>query len=423
MSKVNDIEQKFKEYEKNISRLIEIKEELNSLETTDFDKEKEQIEKLLDSPENLKLVETKLKALKLKINATAKKKEKEITKVSKEDKKEFSNSSKNKMGVSLKEAKTYSELLRKIIDEIHHVVLGQDEEVQRIILCLMCDAHGLIEGVPGLAKSLLVEVLAKVIGETTFNRIQFLPDLLPSDIIGGQMYNPKTSSFKTFKGPIFANFVLADEINRAPPKTHAALMECMQEKKVTIDKDEFILDKPFFVLATQNPLENKGTYNLPEAILDRFMFKIILDYPDRETEKAIITNNATVNNLIRRKTNIIIDKRKFLEIQSKVKNVFISERIKDYIMNLVEATRGLNKNIEGFKFVKYGGGPRASIYLGIAAKAKALFEGRNYVLPDDVTFVAPDILRHRISLNYKGKAHNISSDKIIEEILMHVTSV
>jgi len=318
------------------------------------------------------------------------------------------------------DAEKSSQLLNDTIDEIIKVFIGQDEVVKKVLLCIICDAHALLEGVPGLAKTLLVETLAKVISGTTFSRIQFLPDLLPSDIIGGQIYNPKTSTFTTFKGPIFANFVLADEINRAPPKTHAALMEAMQEKKINIDKETFILDRPFLVLATQNPLENKGTYQLPEAVLDRFMSKIMLDYPKRSDEKIIITENATTRLNIQKNLKIIMSKQNLLNIQKLVRKVFISDRIKEYILDLVEATRGLNKNIEGFKFVKYGGGVRASIYLGIAAKAKALFEGRNYVLPEDIMYVAPEILRHRICLNYNGKAHNISADKIVEEILNNV---
>ncbi len=326
--------------------------------------------------------------------------------------------------ITEEEAKQYAEIFSRMREEIHKVFIGQDDILQRIQITLLSDAHALLEGVPGLAKSLLVEVLANVISGTTFKRIQFLPDMLPSDVIGGQIYNPRTASFVTIKGPIFANFVLADEINRAPPKTHAALMEAMQEKKINIDKEEFDLDRPFLVLATQNPLENKGTYALPEAVLDRFMFKINLDYPAREHEKIIITENATTRSIIEvRKVNPIISKGEFLLIQKKVKEVHISDKIKDYILDLTEATRGLNKDIEGRQFIKYGAGPRASIYLGIAAKARAVLMGRNFVLPEDIAFVAPDVLRHRIALNFKGKAHNISSDKIIEEILSKVSAL
>ena len=322
--------------------------------------------------------------------------------------------------LSEEEAKKIGQMLYLVKDEIKKVIFGQDEVIDYTLIALLCEGDALLEGVPGLAKSLLVETLAKVVSGTTFNRIQFMPDLLPSDIIGGLIYDPRTSKFSTFKGPIFANFILADEINRAPPKTHAALMEAMQEKKVDIHDETYILDRPFLVLATQNPLENKGTYTLPEAVVDRFLFKIIMDYPNRESEKRVINENSLVGKVVQKKVSSKITKQEILEIQSKVKSVFISERIKNYILDLVEATRGLNKNIEGLQFIKYGAGPRASIYLGIASKAKALFEKRNFVLPEDVIAVAKPILRHRLILNFKGKAHNISTDKIIDEILMKV---
>ncbi len=324
--------------------------------------------------------------------------------------------------ITPQEAQEFSILLKNATKEINKVFLGQERAVERVLISVVCDAHTLLEGVPGLAKTLLIETLAKIISGTTFKRIQFLPDLLPSDIIGGQVFNPKTAEYKIYKGPIFANFVLCDEINRAPPKTHAAVMEAMQEKKINIENEEFILDRPFFVLATQNPLENKGTYDLPEAVLDRFMFKVLLDYPRREIEHDIITENATTKN-VKRKIRKVIDKETLLDMQVKVKTVFIAEKIKSYILDLVEATRGLNKDIEGFKFVKYGAGVRASIYLSLAAKAKAIIEGRNYVLPDDVDFIAPEVLRHRIALNYRGKAHNITPDKIAEEILSKVKAI
>jgi MoxR-like ATPase len=321
------------------------------------------------------------------------------------------------------EVDEFSKNMNKVTTEINKVFIGQKVVVDKVVLALMCDAHALLEGVPGLAKSLLVEVMSKVISGTDFKRIQFLPDMLPADVIGGQIYDPKNGIFKTIKGPIFANFVLADEINRAPPKTHAALMECMQEKKITIDVEEFILDRPFLVLATQNPLENKGTYALPEAVLDRFMFKLILLYPEREHEKIIITQNATTNAIIKNRLEPVITKQYLLHVQARVKAVYISDAIKNYILDIVHATRGDNPKIEGVKFIQYGAGPRASIYLGIASKAQALMRGRNYVLPEDVHAVAPDILRHRVCLNFKGKAHNISPDKIVEEILMKVSTL
>ncbi len=325
--------------------------------------------------------------------------------------------------ITEEEVKEYARILDETRKTINKVFIGQPEVVERVLLALLCDAHALLEGVPGLAKSLLVETLGHVIGGTTFRRIQFLPDMLPADILGTEIYNPKDASFHIVKGPIFANFILADEINRAPPKTHAALMEAMQERKINLADEEFILDKPFLVLATQNPLENKGTYALPEAVLDRFMFKIDLDYPERKYEKIIITENATTKKNVFSLLKVTLTKEQLLEMQKKVREVYISERIRDYILDIVEATRGVNKKIQGAKFIKYGGGPRATIYLGIGAKARALMQGRTYVLPEDVMYVAPDILRHRIALNFIGKAHEIKTDRIVEEILTKVNPI
>jgi MoxR-like ATPase len=322
--------------------------------------------------------------------------------------------------VTMEEAQAYSEKLKELQQEINKVFVGQHDVVEGVIMSLICEAHTLLEGVPGLAKSLLIEVLGKTIGGTTFERIQFLPDILPADIIGGEIFNPKTSEFVTHKGPIFANFVLCDEINRAPPKTHAAVMEAMAEKKINIANEEFILDRPFLILATQNPLENKGTYSLPEAVLDRFMFKVILDYPKRSDELKIITENATTRVNFQKRIKVVITKDELLEMQKKVRTVYLAPKIREYIIDLVEATRGVNKDIQGVKFLKYGAGVRASIYLGIGAKARALMQGRNYVLPDDVYYVVPNIFRHRLALNYRGKAHNISSEKITEEIISKV---
>lgn len=307
--------------------------------------------------------------------------------------------------------------------EINKVFIGQDDVVEKVSLGLICNAHVLLEGVPGLAKTLLIETLSKVVKGTSFKRIQFLPDLLPSDILGGQMFNPASGEFKTVKGPIFANFVLADEINRAPPKTHAALMEAMQEKKVSIDKVDYPLDKPFFVLATQNPLENKGTYELPEAVVDRFMFKVILDYPERKDELIILTENATTKKEVMTDLEVVVTKDDILQMQDMVRHVYISQEIREYIMDIVEATRGKNKKIEGYRYIKYGGGPRASIYLTIAGKAQALIRGRDYVLPEDIRDIAPYVLRHRLILNFVGKAHNISPEKVIEEILLKTTPI
>lgn len=325
--------------------------------------------------------------------------------------------------LSKDEIQRTGELMKNFKKEINKVFIGQPDTIEKVSLTLMCNAHVLLEGVPGLAKTLLVETLTKTIYDTSFKRIQFLPDLLPSDILGGQMFNPQTGEFQTIRGPIFANFVLADEINRAPPKTHAALMECMQEKKVTIDKIDYPLDKPFFVIATQNPLENKGTYDLPEAVVDRFIFKVILDYPERKDELRILTDNATTKLDVFDSVKMALSKDDIFRIQEQVRSVYVSKEIREYIMDIIEATRGVNKKIEGARFIKYGGGPRASIYLTIAAKAQALFNGRDFVLPEDVKKIAPSVLRHRLSLNFVGKAHNISTDKIIEEILIKTTPI
>jgi len=314
----------------------------------------------------------------------------------------------------------YQDVLLKMRKEISKVFIGQDETVHMILLALICESHVLIEGVPGLAKSVLVEVMSLTVEGTHYSRIQFLPDMLPADVVGGQIYNPKTNEFKTIKGPIFGNFILADEINRAPPKTHAALMEAMAERKINIDKDEFKLDPPFLVMATQNPLENKGTYSLPEAVLDRFMFKVNMDYPERKHEKVIITRNNNTRPELRSTVQTVVTKDQVKEMQHNIKQVYISNKIKDYIMDIIEATRGQNKKIEGIKFVKYGAGPRASIAFGVAAQAEAMLHGRNYVLPSDVQAIAKPILRHRLALNFKGKAYNISSDKIVDEILSKI---
>jgi len=313
-------------------------------------------------------------------------------------------------------AKEYARLINEATIQITKVVKGQDDIIRKSFIALLCSAHILLEGVPGLAKSLLVETFNKTMSGTTSKRIQFLPDMLPSDILGSQMYNPKENKFITIKGPIFGNFILADEVNRAPPKTHAALMECMQEKKVTIDKETYPLEKPFIVFATQNPLENKGTYELPEAVLDRFLFKLILDYPPRKDEKNIITQNSTTKRNIMDDVKVIFNKEKLLEMQKNVSKIYLSNKIKEYIMNIIEATRGLNKSITGMKFISYGAGPRGTISLGIAAKAQAILNGRNFVLPEDVENVGIAILRHRLALNFHGKAHNISTDKVVKEI-------
>ncbi len=312
------------------------------------------------------------------------------------------------------------EIKNKIKDlkkEIHKGVIGQENTVEGIIKCLVCNSHILIEGVPGVAKTLLIRCLSETIEGAKLSRIQFTPDLLPSDITGVEIYEKK-KGFSVVYGPIFATLVTADEINRAPPKVQAAMLQCMQERQVTIGKQTFDLPKPFFVLATQNPLETMGVYPLPEAQMDRFLFKIKMGYPSRENEKKIILNNIDIKKMSDFKIEKIITIKSLLKYQQLLHKVYNSEEIKRYIYNLVDSTRNPNKySIETGKYIRCGGSPRASIFLGIAAKANALINGRDYVLPEDVQSVAKNVLRHRIILNYEGKAKNIESDEIIDEIL------
>ncbi len=330
-----------------------------------------------------------------------------------------------KREVSLKEKiEVYREKIDQMFEEIHKVVVGQDETIKDVMISLICDGHVLLEGVPGLAKSLLVETLSRCVKGTTFRRIQFVPDMLPSDILGVNAFNPKTGEFYIVKGPVFANFILADEINRAPPKTQAAMMEVMQERKVNIQKEEFILDRPFLVLATQNPIEQYGTYPLPEAIVDRFLMKINLDYPTEEEELQILDQNTLIKRNALDEIKPVVDKKFILDIQSDVRKIYVSPEIKQYIIDIVNTTRGRGKyKIEATKYVKYGGSPRASIALVLAARAVALMNGRDYVIPKDVREVAHPILRHRIILNYEGKASGITTDEIIDEILKTVEVV
>jgi len=317
-----------------------------------------------------------------------------------------------------KEIAVIKEGYEKLRSNISKVVIGQKEVIDATIISLMADAHLLLEGVPGLAKSLLVEVLGKSVSGTTFRRIQFVPDMLPADILGMNVFNPVKGEFYIAKGPIFANFILADEINRAPPKTQAALMEVMQERKVSIQKEEFILDKPFLVLATENPLEQYGVYPLPEAIIDRFLMKIIVDYPEEEEEIEIIDQNTMVKRNLLNEINPVIDKDFIIKSQEVVRDIYIAPKLKKYIVDIVNTTRGkTNYKISNLKYIRWGASPRASINLGLTARANALLHGRDYVLPSDIKFVAKPVLRHRIILNYEGKALVISTDNIIEEII------
>ncbi len=312
-----------------------------------------------------------------------------------------------------KEIKESYNLIEKTRNEVKKVVLGQPRVIDAFMAALLCDGHVLLEGVPGLAKTLLVKTLAEASG-CSAKRIQFTVDLLPSDILGITTYTPQ-KGFETIKGPIFANFIIADEINRSPPKTQSALIEAMQEKQVTIAKETYPLPLPFFVMANNNPLETSGVYNLPEAQVDRFLFKVIIDYPERKEELKIMEDNMTLRLFESFNVQPILSPEKILEMQRITKNIYMSEKIKDYIVRIIEKTR--KKDFRRGEYIEWGGSPRASIGLFIASKAWALVNGRNYVIPQDVKDVAHLVLRHRVILNYKARAERITSDDIIDEIL------
>ncbi len=298
-------------------------------------------------------------------------------------------------------------------NEIKKVIVGQDYIIDRIFLGLLCNGHILLEGVPGLAKTTLIKTVAQAIG-LSFQRIQFTPDLLPADLIGTLVYNPKNQDFQIKKGPIFANIILADEINRAPAKVQSALLEAMQEHQVTIGETTFKLDEPFFVLATQNPIEQEGTYRLPEAQVDRFMFKLIVSYPKISEEKEII--NKAFNP---KEIHTVLGKEIISASQKLVSDVYIDEKVIDYILQIVFTTRNAHeyKLSDIASFIEYGASPRATLALTAASKAHAFLKKRHFVIPDDVKAVANDVLRHRIILTYEAEAENISPDVIIQKIL------
>lgn len=316
-----------------------------------------------------------------------------------------------------KQAQIYSQELEEIISEIHKAIIGQENVVEKLILALVADGHVLLEGMPGLAKTFTIKTLSDTI-EASFRRIQFTPDLLPADITGTRMYNQHTCSFTTKKGPIFANFILADEINRAPPKVQSALLEAMQERQVTISDESHPLEKPFLVMATQNPIETQGTYDLPEAQVDRFMFKVLLDYPTREQEQKIIGMIASDGIPEIRKT---IKPPRILEIQKFNHRLYMDEKISKYITDIVAATRKPEQyGLDLKNFIEYGASPRASIYLALGGKAAALLAGRGYVIPEDIKSIAREVLRHRIILTYEAMAEDVTTDRIIDSILEKV---
>lgn len=312
-----------------------------------------------------------------------------------------------------KEIKKIAKILQLIKSEMGKIVVGQEEIVEGLVMGLLCNGHVLVEGVPGIAKTLAIRALASVSG-CSVKRIQFTVDMLPTDIVGLTNYTPD-KGFEVIKGPIFANFLIADEINRAPPKTQSALIEGMQEKQVTIGKENFPLPNPFFVMATENPIENAGVYPLPEAQIDRFLFKLIMEYPEKEEEKRIMETNMTLRKFEDFKLKAVTNPKEIVYMQDIAKKVYLDESIKDYIVSIVKKTR--DKDFKNSEYISYGSSPRASIALFIASKARALIEGRDYVIPEDVQKVVFDVLRHRLIMSYKSTIDKISPDLIIKNIL------
>lgn len=311
-----------------------------------------------------------------------------------------------------------SAFITNLTTGMDQIIVGQKHLVESLLIGLLSDGHVLLEGVPGLAKTLAIKTLASLI-DAKYSRIQFTPDLLPADVIGTMVYSQKDESFQVKKGPVFANFVLADEINRAPAKVQSALLEAMQERQVTIGKDTFKLPEPFLVLATQNPIEQEGTYPLPEAQVDRFMLKVVIDYPKLEEEKLIIRQNIQGERPV---IKPILKADEILEARKVVRQVYLDEKIEKYIVDIVFATRYPDKyDLKELKdMIGFGGSPRASINLALAARSYAFIKRRGYVIPEDVRAVAHDVLRHRIGLTYEAEASNVSADEIVSKILNKV---
>jgi MoxR-like ATPase len=307
----------------------------------------------------------------------------------------------------------------RINDELSKVIVGQQTMIERLLIGLLSNGHILLEGVPGLAKTLAIKSISETI-HAQFSRIQFTPDLLPADVVGTMIYNQSKNEFYVRKGPIFANFILADEINRAPAKVQSALLEAMQERQVTIGDTSYKLQEPFLVLATQNPIEQEGTYPLPEAQVDRFMLKVVVGYPTKAEEQMIIRQNT--HGLHFEKINAVASTTEILTAKELVRQVYVDEKIENYILDIVFATRFPDKyNLAKLKpLISFGGSPRASINLALAAKAYAFLNKRGYVVPDDVRNVCKDVLRHRIGLTYEAEAENVNVENIIEEILKTV---
>jgi len=321
--------------------------------------------------------------------------------------------------------KTINEMIQResafvdsLTSEVGKVIIGQKNMVDRLLIGMLCNGHILLEGVPGLAKTLAIKTLAAAVN-AKFQRIQFTPDLLPADLVGTMIYNQKDGKFFTRKGPLFSNFILADEINRAPAKVQSALLEAMQERQVTIGEETFKLEEPFLVLATQNPIEQEGTYPLPEAQVDRFMLKVKIGYPSREEELLIMRQNVLGNE---KSVKAVVSIKEILSAREVMRQVYMDEKIERYILDIVFATRE-PKNFKLEKLaplISYGASPRASINLALAAKAHAFIKRRGYVIPEDVRAICPDVMRHRVAVTYEAEAEEITPEQIVTEILNHV---
>jgi len=312
----------------------------------------------------------------------------------------------------------HAQVCTNLVNEIGRVLVGQEKMVTRLLVGLLTGGHILLEGVPGLAKTLAVTILSRAI-DAEFRRIQFTPDLLPADLIGTQIYRQSDGQFVTRKGPIFANIILADEINRAPAKVQSALLEAMQERQVSIGEQTFPLPQPFLVLATQNPIEQEGTYPLPEAQLDRFMLKLRIDYPNKEQERQILDRMAVTD----KKFDIrpVISPKDIAEVRAIVDEIYIDEKVKDYIVDIVCATRDPEKyGLKLSNFISYGASPRATIYLAVAAKAHAFVQQRGYVTPQDIKSIGPDVLRHRVIVSYEAEAEDKTSEDVIKTIFDNI---
>ena len=317
---------------------------------------------------------------------------------------------------SVKQAHQIAQQIRQVVSR---VIVGQQDMVDSLLIGVFTRGHILLEGAPGLAKTLVIRTLAQIL-QLPFQRVQFTPDLLPSDLIGTEIYSPKTGDFSTRKGPIFTSILLADEINRAPPKVQSALLEAMAERQVTIGTESFPLPNPFLVLATQNPLEQEGTYPLPEAQADRFMFKIVVQYPTIEEEKQILLGSSQREQTLSTLSSVI-SKENVLQIQNIVSQIHIEDMLYDYILQIIHATRDARRfGIPVSRYIQFGASPRASIAMQAASKARAFLQGRNYVTPDDIKYVAPAILRHRIVPTYEAEAEMVVTDFIIDSILQHI---